>query len=1002
MGLIQDLTNPRRRPVAAATLLAALLAGVALPAYAQEAAAPAAKTQATTAPADHTDEYDDTVSELVVVGTRDRPQPGAVVGDIQPEIQLSPAQIQSYGVSSVSDLLNELSPQLTSNRGRGGEAPVVLLNGRRISGLAEIRDIPTEAIMRVDILPEEAALAYGYSADQRVINFVLRRRFQAITAEAGGGGPTAGGQANGSAELNRIEIRGDNRINFVLKAQASSAITADERDVTQVVSGQPYDLIGNLTGATRGGEIDPALSAIVGRPVTVAGLPVSAVNGQPVTIAGLVPTAGVANVSDVGRYRSLVPETKTITGNAVLARTLPYDLRGTLTANFSASRSESLRGLPGASLVIPDEDPASPFAGDVTLNRYVTAFGPLQQVTNTWSGQLGGSLNKDLDKWRLSLTGAYDHSDSFTTSDVGVDISALQQSVNAGTFGSPFAPWGPALLAERAGNKARSITDGINIQGVASGPAFNVPAGAVRTSIKIGEAASWLSSDTLRLGVERDADLSRNTLSAQGSIDLPLTSKKNDVLAFMGDLSVNANAAVNDLSDYGTLTTVGFGMNWKPITGLSLIVSHTRDEGAPSMSQLGGPQVVTEAARVFDYVTGQTVEVLRVDGGNAALTGDERNVTKVGLNWKPITGQDLTISANYVRSRINNPIATFPAVTAEIQAAFPDRFTRNAAGDLVQIDYRPVNFAQTKESSLRWGINYSRPWGPQPPPRQFGPGGPGGQGAQGQQGQGQRSQGQGGQAQGQGSQGQNAQGQGAQGQRAGGLAAMAGGSPDERPPIGTPDTTAPSSPVGGESPSSQPQSGAGFGNAPNFGPGGPPGGFGGPGRGFGPGGPGGLAGRMQFAVYHTIHFEDEILVREGGPVFDLLNGSAAGNGGGQPRHEVQAQAGLSRNGLGARLSASWQSATTVDAPASSPVGDLHFGDIATMDLRLFANLGANRELVAKQPFFRGSRVTLAVTNIFDAKQKVTDMTGATPAGYRADELNPTGRVVSLSFRKLFF
>ena len=67
-----------------------------------------------------------------------------------------------------------------------------------------------------------------------------------------------------------------------------------------------------------------------------------------------------------------------------------------------------------------------------------------------------------------------------------------------------------------------------------------------------------------------------------------------------------------------------------------------------------------------------------------------------------------------------------------------------------------------------------------------------------------------------------------------------------------------------------------------------------------------------------------------------------------------------------------------------------------------ANLGANRELVAKQPWLRGSRVTLSVTNLFDAQQKVRDMAGVTPAGYLADELDPTGRVVRLSFRKLFF
>ena len=70
---------------------------------------------------------------------------------------MGPAEIQSYGVSTVTELLDELAPQTRSDRGRGGESPVVLLNGRRISGFNEIRDIPVEAILRVDILPEEVS-----------------------------------------------------------------------------------------------------------------------------------------------------------------------------------------------------------------------------------------------------------------------------------------------------------------------------------------------------------------------------------------------------------------------------------------------------------------------------------------------------------------------------------------------------------------------------------------------------------------------------------------------------------------------------------------------------------------------------------------------------------------------------------------------------------------------------------------------------------------------------
>ena len=171
--------------------LALLLAGTAPTAlHAQSAPAPAPAPipspapRPAAAPQADDDMADD--SDIVVTGSRNLP--GAVVGDIPPEESLGPADVRSYGVNSVSDLLNELAPQIRSDRGSGG-APVVLLNGRRISSFAEIRDLPTEAIARVDILPEEVSLKYGYPAEQKVVNIVLRQRFRATLLEAQGAEP---------------------------------------------------------------------------------------------------------------------------------------------------------------------------------------------------------------------------------------------------------------------------------------------------------------------------------------------------------------------------------------------------------------------------------------------------------------------------------------------------------------------------------------------------------------------------------------------------------------------------------------------------------------------------------------------------------------------------------------------------------------------------------------------------------------------------------------------
>lgn len=179
------------------------------------------------------------------------------------------------------------------------------------------------------------------------------------------------------------------------------------------------------------------------------------------------------------------------------------------------------------------------------------------------------------------------------------------------------------------------------------------------------------------------------------------------------------------------------------------------------------------------------------------------------------------------------------------------------------------------------------------------------------------------------------------------------------------------------------------------------GGFGGRG-GRGGGGFGAQGGRLQVALYHTLTFQDRILVRPGGPVFDLLNGSAAGSGGGQPRQEIEAQAGYLLNGLGARLSANWRSGTSVRGGAGATTGDLSFSGLTTVNLRLFANFAGMRTLVQQRPWLRGSRLTVSVDNLFDQRQRVRDALGQTPLGYQAAYLDPVGRVVRIGFRKLFF
>lgn len=884
------------------------------------------------------DEDEETAPDIIVTGSR--AQRGAVVGDIAPEQQLSPADIRSYGVSSVADLLTELSPQTRSGRGSGG-APVVLLNGRRISGFAEIRDLPTEAIQRVDILPEEVALKYGYRADQRVVNFVLRRRFRAVTVELDDRVATEGGRQQPEGELDLLRITGTGRASLHLEYSQADALSEAERDIVQ---GSGSAAVGGNLSSVGGGDLAPGLGDTV---------PVPAIAGT--RAPQLTDFAAGVNVTDQSRLRTLLPETRTLQGNAVYATTLFGNVSAALNGRIEHNRTESDRGLADATLALPATNPFNPFGQPVTLTRAFDSLGALQQRNSSTEAHLGASLNGDAGQWRWSVTANVDRNESDTRTQTGVDVSDLQDALTASAAtANPFAAFPLTRLPD---NQGRSTSTQAEFDTLASGPAFRLPAGQANVSLRIGASTSDFSSRSVRLGEASGADVARDSANAQANLDLPIASRREGVLSALGNLSLNGNVAVEHLSDFGSLWTLGYGANWSPIEGVRLLASVTDEDRAPSAAQLGNPQVVTPGVRVFDYVNGTTATVTTITGGNPGLSADNRHVLKLGLDVRPWSARDISFSANYVSSRTDDPISAFPSATAAIEEAFPTRFFREN-GTLLRIDSRPINYARAERSELRYGVNLSFPvksqvqrqleafragTGPNP----------------------------------------------FAGLRPPGRARRNPAQPDGSAAAGTQPGPGPagnqasdgSAPAGGADASPRPRRFGGFG---------------------GRGGRGQGGGRVQFALYHTWHLTDRVLVADNGPLLDLLNGDAIGSSGGQPRHELEGQAGYSNNGLGARLSVTFRSATEVQGGTAAAPETLNFGSLATANLRLFADLGQRLDLVRRHPWLRGTRVTASVDNIFNTRQRVTDATGTVPIGFQPGYLDPLGRTVRVSVRKLFF
>ncbi len=929
-------------PAASAAFAALLLSTSAFAQSAPPLVGPDQQTDAAAPPApEHEAAANDLADDIVVVAAG-KPR-GSVISNIEPELVLNPADIRAYGASSLGDLITELSAQTSSGRGRGGEAPVVLLNGKRISGFSEIRNIPPEAIVRVEVLPEETSLSYGYRADQRVINIVLRERFRAVTAEGEVGGPVKGGQSDTELKTSLLRLDGDNRLLVDLSVEHSSSLLESQRGILQSATAEPYAIDGNIVGLPTGAEIDPALSALAGRPVTVAGVPASAANAAP-TLGSFVPTANSPNVTDIGRYRTLEPRKTEIAGGVSIARPLSQKVQMTLSGRATVASQESLQGLATADLLLPNGNPWSPFGTDTRLVSYAAAPGALARTSDSWNGRLAAAFNGELVGWRWSLTASHDHDENVVKTDTGLDLSGVQQQLIAGDPAfNPFAVNainGPMQQSRSTSNSDRSL-----VEAVANGRILDLPAGGVSTSFKLGLDRRALASSTRRAGLEVDTDLSRTQGNVQASVDIPIASRRNEVLQPLGDLSLNGNISADHFSDFGDLLPWGGGATWRPVEGVQVIGSYTSEEGAPSIQQLGNPLISTPNVRVFDYATGQTVEVTQLDGGNPDLGADHRQTWKIGGRVTPIKGTDFSLQADYVRTSISDPISSMPAATAEIQAAFPDRFLRGPDGQLLLVDNRPVNFERSERSELRWGINFSEKLEASKSERE------------------------------------------AMARRRAEFEKMRKEAEASGKPI--PNV-----------PAWMQQRPGGASGGPSGGPpsGGAPGGM------RGPGGGGMGEGRLQLSLFHTWRFTDTILIRDGVPELDLLNGSATGNTGGAPRHLVEARAAINKNGLGGRVTLNWQSATEVlQTPGGAPsADDLHFSSLATVNLRLFADLGQRWNLTRKAPWVRGMRVSVGVDNLFDKRMDVTDRSGATPLNYQPYLMDPIGRRIEVSVRKLFF
>jgi iron complex outermembrane receptor protein len=1020
--------------------LAAALQVAAAPAAAQEAPAP----QPAEAPADDAAGQAPVDSEIVVSaeavrGTLDVPQP--------PVLELSEADIAAYGAGSLAELMQALAPQTGSSGGRGGGFPVMLVNGVRISSFREIRSYPPEAILKVEVFPEEVAQRYGYSPDQRVVNIILKRNYSSREVEVEYGQPWDGGYSQKEIEATYLQLLGNARLNFNLGWEDTSLLTEAERGIIQ--SSPP----------TYPTDPDPA------------------------------------------EYRSLISDAAGIEGTANFTTRLGEGGSSlSLNATFERADSLSYQGLDSVVLTAP---------GGASALRTFGEDDPLTVDARTDTFSLGATLNTSLGDWQITGTADGSLTDSRSLIERFVDTTALEAAAASGALPIdavlPSVPDAGFDRADSRNSSARALV-------TAMGRPLLLPAGELSVTLDAGYSFTGIDSeDTRNPGVETSLD--RGDLSAGINVSLPIASRREDHWAAIGDLSFNLQAGIDELSDFGTLTDVTLGLNWGLTERLNFGVSYIMRDAAPSLQQLGNPEIATPNVPVYDLSRNETVLATIVSGGNPDLPAQSQKDWRVSLNWElpPFWSaiQQGRFNIEYSDNSAEDVAAGFPALTPTIEAAFPERVTRDASGRLVQIDQRPVSFAEQKSKRVGINLNLSGPFGkPRAQPQQNNPlaaafGRPGGQGGQAPAGQGAPAPGA---APAGGAGGFNPQvfqqlrtrfctpeaantvptaadleglpqpardrvmnadgtvdpvrwaefrGQMCSGNFVAGggdparfaqLREQFCGKPGEEPapitdeqlaalppqmlerlkgPDGTIDPervnqlrtqfcAAPQQGQQGQqaAPGGQPAPG---GPVVVIGPGGGPGG---PGGFRGPGGPGGGGGfrgggggfiggggspdgRGRFFVNlnYSYEIENEVLVAPGGPLLDQLDGQALS--GSLPRHQLNFTGGLFYAGFGTNVNARYASSSFTEGSGLPGSTDLFFGDLFTVGFRVFADLNQRTELIEDVPLLKNTRVTLGVNNLFDARQQIVDSSGAVPLRFQPYLVDPTGRFFEIELRKLF-
>lgn len=158
-----------------------------------------------------------TLEEVIVIGRRGSAR-------LPPQIELGGEEIDNLGAYDIGEAIARIGESL------GFDAqPVIIVNGRQIVDARNFMGFPPDAMVRVEVLPQQAAAEYGEDPSRPVVNIVLQETFTSRDGYLKAARPTAGGTTSIEADARQSAIEGNDTRQFGVRLSRETALRAEER-----------------------------------------------------------------------------------------------------------------------------------------------------------------------------------------------------------------------------------------------------------------------------------------------------------------------------------------------------------------------------------------------------------------------------------------------------------------------------------------------------------------------------------------------------------------------------------------------------------------------------------------------------------------------------------------------------------------------------------------------------------------------------------------------------